>query len=92
MQLSGPPTFNGTEAPYPDRERPLEAAFQPDTDVETYVKTRSGRKQRTSERAYRARFRFVWEALTYDEAHDLLSAASQHPVSVVPRTKESGDP
>lgn len=92
MQLSGPPTLNGTEVPYPDRERPLEAAFQRDSDVETYVKARSGRMQRTSERAYRVRFRFVWEALPYDQAHDLLSAASRHPVSVVPRTKEPADP
>ena len=92
MQLRGPPTFNGTKAPYPTEERPLEAAFQPDTDVETYVKTRSGGVQRTSERAYRARFRFVWAALTYQKAHDLLSAASQHPVTVAPRTRAGGEP
>jgi hypothetical protein len=47
--------------------------------------------QRTSERAFRARFRLIWEVLTYQEAHDILSAASKHPVTLVPRTQAPGD-
>jgi len=92
VQLTGPPKIGGTECPYPTSQRPLEAALQRDTDAETYVKARSGEIRRTSSRKYRPRFRFTWETLTYDKAHELLSAVSQHPVTVVPRTRSAGDP
>jgi hypothetical protein len=78
--------------PYPTAERPLEQAFQRDEDVETYVKGRDGSLQRVGPRHYRARFVFRWDTLDYDTAHDILSAVSKHPVTVVPRTQRSGDP
>jgi len=92
MQLSGKPRFNGWETPYPSYQRPLDLAFRRDEDVESYVKKRDGTVQRVGERHYRARLRFRWDALSYDLAHAILSAVSEHPVTVVPRQKESGDP
>jgi hypothetical protein len=92
MQLSGPPKLNGWEAPLPSKQTPLDAAFRRDEDVETYVKYRDGTLQRVGPRHYRLRARFEWAALTYDLAHAILSAVSEHPVGVYPRTKESGDP
>mgnify|MGYP000037574864 FL=1 len=92
MQLTGPPRIGGIEVPYPTADRPLQADFQRDEDVETYVKGKDGTLQRVGPRHYRARFVFRWETLAYDTAHDILSAVSQHPVTVVPRTQRSGDP
>ena len=92
MQLTGPPRIGGMEVPYPTANRPLEADFQRDEDVETYVKGKDGTLQRVGPRHYRLRARFEWAALSYDLAHAILSAVSEHPVEVYPRTKESGDP
>lgn len=92
MQLSGKPLFNGWEAPYPSAQTPLEEAYERDTDVETYVKFRNGSLRRVGARHYRARLRFRWDAISYDLAHAILSAVSEHPVTVVPRQEESGDP
>jgi len=92
MQLSGKPRINGWEAPYPSFQTPLEEAFRRDEDVETYVKKRDGTLQRVGPRHYRVRLRFRWDALAYDLAHAILSAVSEHPVTIVPRQKESGDP
>jgi len=92
MQLSGPPRIGGLDVPYPTAERPLEQAFERDEDVETYVKERDGSLQRVGPRHYRARFVFRWDTLDYDTAHDILSAVSKHPVTVIPRTQRSGDP
>jgi len=92
MQLTGPPRIGGLDVPYPTERRPLEQVFDRDTDVENYVKGRDGGLQRVGPRHYRAQFRFRWDMLGYELAHDILSVVSQHPVDVVPRTKRSGDP
>jgi len=91
MQLTGPPRLTGWEAPQPSKRTPLQAAFERDTDLETYVKTRDGREHRRSPRHYRGRFRYGWQAISYDMAHAILSEVSKHPVELVPRTKRSSD-
>ena len=92
MQLTGPPRINGWEAPYPTKQTPLDAAFQRDTDVETYNKYRDGRVRRVGPRHYRLQLRFLWDGISYDMAHAILSEISTHPVPITPRTKRSSDP
>jgi hypothetical protein len=60
--------------------------------VERYITLRNGTRQRVGPRHYRGTFRYGWQALPYDLAHAIVSAASRHPVPLAPRTKEPGDP
>lgn len=76
----------------PSYQTPLDAAFRRDSDLETSVASRDGSIRRVGPRHYRARFRFEWKALPYDMAHAILSEVSQDPITLVPRTKRSGDP
>jgi len=91
MQLTGRPRLNGWQPPQPAKQTPLQAAFERDTDLETYVKTRDGRERRRGPRHYRGRFRYGWQAISYDMAHAILSEVSKYPVELVPRTKRSTD-
>lgn len=92
MQLTGPPKIAGWQAPHPSKRAPLEAAWSRDDDVETYVTFRDGTRQRVGPRHYRGTFRYGWQALPYDLAHAIVSAVSEHPVPLTPRTKAPGDP
>ena len=71
---------------------PLEAAWSRDDDVERYMTLRSGTRQRVGPRHYRGTFRFGWAALDYDLAHAIVSAVTEHPVALTPRTKADSDP
>jgi len=92
MQLTGPPRINGWQAPHPSKQTPLEAAWSRDDDVETHVTFRTGTHQRVGPRHYRGTFRYGWQALPYDLAHAIVSAVSEHPVLLTPRTEAPGDP
>ena len=91
MQLTGPPKLNGWAAPHPSKRAPLEAAWSRDEDLETYVQPRNGQLRRVGPRHYRGTFRYGWQALPYDLAHAIMSAVSEHPVALTPRTKAAGD-
>ena len=60
--------------------------------METYVTFYDGTRQLVGPRHYRGTFRYGWQALPYDLAHAIVSAVSEHPVALTPRTKEPGDP
>jgi hypothetical protein len=90
--LTGPPRINGWQSPHPSKRAPLEAAWSRDEDLETYVQPRNGRLRRVGPRHYRGTFRYGWAALPYDLAHAIVSAVSEHPVALTPRTKEASDP
>ena len=68
------------------------AAWSRDGDLETYVQLRNGRLRRVGPRHYRGTFRYGWQALPYDLAHAIVSAVSEHPVALTPRTRAAGDP
>jgi len=76
----------------PSYQTPLDAAFQRDSDLETSVTYRNGTTQRVGPRHYRGTFRYGWQALPYDLAHAIVSAVSEHPVLLTPRTEAPGDP
>jgi hypothetical protein len=76
----------------PSYQTPLDAAFRRDSDLETSVTYRDGCTRRVGPRHYRGTFRYGWQALPYDLAHAIVSAVSEHPVALTPRTKAAGDP
>jgi len=92
VQLTGLPQIAGWQVPHPSKQTPLEAAWSRDDDVETYVTFRDGTRQRVGPRHYRSTFRYGWAALDYDLAHVIVSAVTEHPVALTPRTKEPSDP
>jgi len=86
MQLLGAPKLNDFQAPYCAFQTPMEAAFQRDDEIETYVKTRNGTLSRVGDQALRGRFRLGWDGLDYDTAARILFELKSGEVVLTPRT------